>query len=171
MAGVDHGQGHHPGQAKEANKQEAVEGGDVQAAGNEDETERRMGALDPDVRRSLELGPPPFVGMISPQATPVAIEAPGNQPKADHHARATLDELLPLLVQKIAWTGNGQRGSVRMELGAGKLAGGTILVHADDGKVRVEVSAPSGADPVEWRKRIDARLREHGLDVDSVEVT
>jgi hypothetical protein len=46
-----------------------------------------------------------------------------------------------------------------------------VVVHADDGKVRVEVSAPSGADPAEWRRRIDARLREQGLDVESVEVT
>ncbi len=136
----------------------------------EDETSCRAEALDPDVRRSMELGPPAFVApmreaMLVPPGSPTQATS-----EERGHARLTVEEMLPALVRRIAWGGNGQRGSVRMELGAGTLAGGTVVVHADDGKVRVEVSAPSGADPAEWRRRIDARLREHGLDVESVEV-
>ncbi len=140
----------------------------------DDETMRRADALDPDVRRSLDLGPPPFVNampcgmqVLHTNPTNAAVAPTSTEPRT----HATLEELLPALVRKIAWGGNGQRGSVRMELGAGKLSGATVVVHADDGKVRVEVSAPSGADPAEWRRRIDARLREQGLDVESVEVT
>ena len=102
--------------------------------------------------------------LLAPQPTTT-------EPTREARSHATLEEMLPALVRKIAWGGNGQRGSVRMELGAGKLSGGTVIIHAEDGKVRVEVSTPSGADPAEWRRRIDARLREHGLDVESVEVT
>ena len=157
-----------PVHTKPEKQQEAAE--ETSSPAQEDETTQRAEALDPDVRRSMELGPPVFVpttATITPQHQSITTPEMTTEPRA----RATLEEMLPTLVRKIAWGGTGQRGSVRMELGAGKLAGGTVVVHADDGKVRVEVSAPGGADPAEWRRRIDARLREHGLDVESVEVT
>lgn len=170
-AKLDHGPPavpRHEPHAAEHKEQPPTE--DPTTTGVEDETVRRAEALDPDVRRSLELGPPAFMAPMPAAivAQPVASTA---QTTTEPRAHATLEEMLPTLVRKIAWGGNGQRGSVRMELGAGKLAGGTVVVHADDGKVRVEVSAPSGADPAEWRRRIDARLRESGLDVESVEVS
>ena len=50
----------------------------------------------------------------------------------------------PDMVKKIAWAGDGKRGSMRLELGAGALAGGTLLVQAEEGRVRVELNAPPG---------------------------
>ena len=58
-----------------------------------------------------------------------------------------------------------------MELGAGALAGATVTVHADDGRVRVEIAAPPGANPEEWRARIGERLAARGLAVEHVIVT
>lgn len=57
-----------------------------------------------------------------------------------------------------------------MELGAGALAGATLVVHADDGRVRVELDAPSNVDAAAWRARIHERLTRRGLLVDSIDV-
>jgi hypothetical protein len=44
-------------------------------------------------------------------------------------------------------------------------------VHADDGRVRVEVAAPAGVDVGEWKRRITERLEQRGIAVERVEVT
>lgn len=85
-------------------------------------------------------------------------------------ARTSLEDLLPALVRKVAWSGDGRRGTVRMELGAGALAGATLTIHADDGRVRVELDAPAHANAAEWRTRIHDRLTRRGLLVDAIEV-
>ena len=121
-------------------------------------------ALDPAARHAAQLAPPMMM-----HAGPPELTLGGSAPEV--HARASLETLLPALVKKIAWAGDGRRGSVRMELGSGALAGGTVLVHADGGRVRVELDAPPGADREAWKKRITDRLTESGLDVEHVEVT
>ena len=78
-------------------------------------------------------------------------------------ARVSLEELLPQLVRRIAWAGDRKHGSVQMELGAGRYAGTTVTVHAEGGRVRVELR---GADVEELRARIDARLERCGIDVE-----
>ena len=75
-----------------------------------------------------------------------------------------MEELLPQLVRRIAWAGDRRRGTVQLELGAGPHAGTTITVHAEEGRVRVELEGPAG----ELRERILARLARHGLDVECV---
>ncbi len=57
---------------------------------------------------------------------------------------------------------------MRLELGCGALAGATLLVHADGGRVRVQLSAPRDVDLDGWRERIARRLAARGLDVDDV---
>ncbi|MGA7124096.1 MAG: hypothetical protein WBY94_28600 [Polyangiaceae bacterium] len=96
-----------------------------------------------------------------------------SSPPATTNARmgASLEDLVPVLVRRIAWSGDRHRGTVRIELGAGELAGGTLLVHAEDGRVRVHLDAPPGADPRQWQQRIRDRLATRGLATDSVEVT
>ena len=112
--------------------------------------------LDPSVRQAALLAPPPQVqAAVAPAAE--AVEAP--------RARMSLEELMPLLVRRIAWAGDRTKGTVRLEIGAGAYAGATLLVHADQGRVRVEVSGVASDD---LRARIDQRLRRHGLDVESV---
>ncbi len=122
--------------------------------------------LDPAARHAAQLAPPLGTPVLSPLSSPTL-----GHTAPEVRARASLEELLPALVKKIAWAGDGRRGSVRMELGAGTLAGGTVIVHADEGRVRVELATPPGADPEEWRRRITERLSARGLTLDRVEVT
>jgi hypothetical protein len=79
-----------------------------------------------------------------------------------------MESMLPELVRKIAWAGDGKKGSMRLELGAGALAGGTLVVHADDGRVRVELNAPAGTDVAAWKARLHERLERRGVAVDEV---
>lgn len=124
---------------------------------------RAQDELDPDARRAAQLAPPAFV--TAQAATPTAESAPAAR------AHASLEDLVPQLVRKIAWTGDGKRGSVRMELGAGDLAGSVLVVHSDAGKVRVELAVPAGVDRDAWRERLTQRLGARGIDLESIEVT
>ncbi|HEX7602637.1 MAG TPA: hypothetical protein VF316_13565 [Polyangiaceae bacterium] len=80
----------------------------------------------------------------------------------------SLEEILPQLVRRLSMTGDGRRGAVRVEIGTGALAGSTLLVSAEDGRLRVELSAPSTVDAASWRDRIASRLAARGLVVDEV---
>ena len=86
-------------------------------------------------------------------------------------ARSSLEELMPSMVKKVAWSGDGTRGAVRLELGSGTLAGSTLLVHAEGSRVRVQLDAPSGTDHASWQREIRTRLEARGLTVDDIEVT
>jgi len=115
--------------------------------------------LDPSMRHLAHLAPPTAAATFDANARGVAHETVVRG--------RSLEELLPALVRKIAWAGDRQRGTVRLELGAGAYAGTTLVVHADGGKVRVEAFG-GGGDLDRLRARLDARLRSHGLDVESV---
>ena len=124
-----------------------------------DEREKDVDPLDPANRRLAQLAPPH--ARIDAPATPARVAEPGGE--VAPRARVSLEELLPQLVRRIAWAGDRRRGSVQLELGAGRHAGTVVTVHADDGRVRVEVQ---GSD--ELRERIGARLASRGVDVESV---
>jgi hypothetical protein len=102
-------------------------------------------------------------------AATAALPASAAPPSAQEHASAALQELWPLLVRRVAWEGDGQRGAMRLELGAGSLSGATLLLRCDGGRVHVSLSDPSGSNLDAWRARIGARLAAAGLDVDPVE--
>jgi hypothetical protein len=126
---------------------------------------RKDDDLDPLARHAAQLAPP-VLSTASLAATEAAQPGPS---AALLQARASLEDLLPALVRRVAWSGDGRRGTMRLELGAGRLAGATLLVHADAGRVRVEISAPAGVDTAPWQERIAARLRERGLALDGVD--
>lgn len=119
-------------------------------------------SLDPSARHAAQLAPPALPGSLpsGTTASPAQVEA---------RVRSSLEDLLPALVRRVAWSGDGRRGTVRLELGAGELAGGTLLVQVEDGRVRVRLTAPPGVDVGAWRGRIADRLEARGLEVDSVE--
>jgi hypothetical protein len=117
-------------------------------------------ALDPATRQVAHLAPPPGVASSPVPAEPDAPVAA--------QARTSLEDLLPALVRKVAWSGDGKRGTVRLELGAGRMAGATVLVESDHGRVRVRLEAPAGVDGEAWRRRIEDRLAARGLEVDDV---
>lgn len=115
--------------------------------------------LDPLARHAAHLAPP-----VTQAAAVDAAAANANEPV---RARS-LEELLPVLVRRIAWAGDRHKGTVHLELGAGAYAGTTVTVHADGGRVRVELGGAEGPELDRLRARLDARLRGHGLDVESV---
>jgi hypothetical protein len=119
---------------------------------------RDLELLDPASRHAASLAPPLTT---SPSLGPAAAT------EAPLRARS-LEELLPALVRRIAWAGDKHKGTVSLELGAGSYAGTTVVVHADGGRVRVEISGSEGPELDRLRARLDGRLRSHGLDVESV---
>lgn len=74
-----------------------------------------------------------------------------------------MEQLFPTLVSRIAWSGDSKKGAVRLEFGAGALAGGSLLVEAEGGEVRVHVSPPAGTDGDAIGQRIRNRLSARGL--------
>ena len=132
-------------------------------AGPERDRERRDDPEDPHVRHTAQLGPPPGLaqGEIVSQAT--------NAPPVGGPPRTSLEDLLPALVRRVAWSGDGRRGTVRLELGSGALAGAELVVHAEDGHVRVQLRAPAGVDLGPLRERIAARLVKRGLSLEDIE--
>jgi|CZKU01.1.fsa_nt_gi hypothetical protein len=89
---------------------------------------------------------------------------------------------MPGLVRKVAWSGDGRRAAMRLELGSGALAGATIVVQATGSRVDVTVVTLAGtsgsseppqarAELEAWRDRIAARLEARGIDVGAIDVT
>jgi hypothetical protein len=78
---------------------------------------------------------------------------------------AVLEEIVPRLVRRIAWGGDGRRGTARIELGSGALADATLLVETNGGDVRVELVVPAGVAVEPLRARLKARLEARGLRV------
>jgi hypothetical protein len=122
--------------------------------------------LDSASRQVAHLAPPGG-GLEGPLQPPLPTSAPTpGTATSNPSASASLEDLLPALVRKIAWSGDARRGAVRIELGAGALAGATLLVAADGARVRVTLSGQSGVELEPYRERIVARLAARGLDAD-----
>jgi hypothetical protein len=146
-----------PEGGRRANEEDPAESGVGSAA------HRRAGDFEQEPLLSI---PPP---VITPP--PFAPRATDPQLAASARAASSLEDLLPALVRRIAWSGDGQRGSVRLELGAGELAGAILVVHADAGRVSIQMDVPPGTDAVRWENRFRERLAARGLPTDAVEVT
>jgi hypothetical protein len=138
-------------------------------------------ALDAAARHAAQLAPPQAGGPGNEPApamaagAPPAAGGPGAPSGVPASAAAVLEDLMAGMVRKVAWSGDGRRGALRLELGSGALAGATVLVQATGGRVDVTLgSAPGSAhsrDELEaWRGRIAARLAARGIDVGAVEV-
>lgn len=75
-----------------------------------------------------------------------------------------LQNLITTLARRVAWGGDRRRGSARIELSEGPLAGATLLVHAEEREVTVELELPGGVTAGgDWRERIIERLEERGF--------
>jgi len=104
-------------------------------------------------------------------SAPSQVTTSARSPEAVARSAVSLEDLLPALVRRVAWSGDGKRGTVRLEIGSGELAGATLLVHADAGRVRVQLEVPAGADARSWQERIVKRLVSRDVYVDEVEVS
>jgi hypothetical protein len=122
--------------------------------------------LDP-MARALRLP----CGAVSASAA-----ASSSAPSEGHDAvanasRVSLEHVLSRLVRRIAWSGDGQAGSARIEFGAGALEGATLTLHAVGGELHVNLDLPPGVDSAAWKDRIARRLSARGLQVSSLEVS
>ncbi|MDP8998770.1 MAG: hypothetical protein M3O46_01515 [Myxococcota bacterium] len=129
-------------------------------------------ALDPIHRHHAAFAPLESLSgqVVSPAAHSASFTLPQADTTSNVRAATSLEDLLPALVRRIAWSGDRHRGSVRLELGAGELAGATLLVHAENGQVRVHLDVPPGTDAARWHQRICDRLASRGVQA-AVEVT
>jgi hypothetical protein len=129
--------------------------------------------LEPLHRHRAALAPPDMLLAASAVGAPSAFAAtpPAQTSASTARAAASLEDLVPALVRRIAWSGDRHRGTVRLELGAGELAGATLLVQAEGGRVSVHMEVPPGVDAGRWRERIRQRLSSRGVPTDAVEVT
>jgi hypothetical protein len=100
---------------------------------------------------------------------PMGAEAAAPPPEIVR-AQASLEDLLPALVRRVQWSGDGRKGTVRMEL-AGSMAGSTLLVSSEAGRVRVHLDVAPGVDASGWQQRITERLAARNIPTDGVEVT
>lgn len=141
--------------------------------GDEEEgrTTRRDGEADDGGRAGLGPAPSLEVPMVSAGLASAAPSPPPPAPAATTQQRAAsaLQELWPVLVRRVAWTGDAHDGTMRLELGAGALSGATLLVRCEGSRVRVSLTDPAGGNLDGWRARIGARLLAAGLEVDTVE--
>lgn len=112
--------------------------------------------LDPSVRAAAHLAPP------MPLA-PAPVETAAREVAT--RARVSMEELLPLVVRRIAWGGDKTKAAVHVELGAGALDGTTVTVHAEGRRVRLELGGAGDLDAL--RARLESRLRAAGIDVES----
>ena len=72
--------------------------------------------------------------------------------------REDLQNLLSGLSRRAAWGGDRRKGSARIELSEGALAGATLVVHAEQRTVSVELELPPGIGALGWQQRIAERL-------------
>lgn len=79
---------------------------------------------------------------------------------------AALEPLVSELLKSIAWGGDRRRGTVRIELGAGRYAGATLQVDAVGDGLRIDVEAPAGVDGAALGARLAERFEARGLRVD-----
>jgi hypothetical protein len=98
---------------------------------------------------------------------PPEIAAPSTASQVQ--ASSALQDLWPVLVRRVAWEGDGERGAMRLELGAGALSGATLVLRCDAGRIHVALSDPTGADLEGWRARIGARLLAAGVELEGVD--
>jgi hypothetical protein len=129
--------------------------------------------LDPLNRHRAALAPPDMVSFAPPvtQAGFGPTTAPRVAPEGAPRTLSSLEHLIPALVRRVAWSGDGRRATARLEIGAGELAGAILLVHADAGHIHVHLDVPPGVDARAWQRRIAGRLAARNIPTDAVEVT
>jgi hypothetical protein len=119
-------------------------------------------------------GGPPHYGTLDPLLCQMALHlditptvgstASGEAPAAALPLREDLQNLINGLARRVAWGGDRRKGSARIELSEGPLAGATLIVHTEQRSVCVELELPAGGGLAgDWQQRILERLEERGF--------
>jgi len=97
---------------------------------------------------------------VHPGITPAVVSVPS----AALPLREDLQNLLSGLARRVAWGGDRRKGTARIELSEGALAGATLVVHAEQRSVSVEIELPDGSSAGQGlEQRILDRLAGRGF--------
>jgi hypothetical protein len=122
-----------------------------------DGSARRPSHLDPML---CQMAMHPGVASLAVEPSTAAAASPPSSMRED------LQSLISGLARRTAWGGDRRKGSARIELSEGVLAGATLTVHADDRSVSVELEMPSAMSSADdWERRIQERLEARGFAV------
>ena len=122
-------------------------GGDLEARAE------REALLDPLLcQMAAQQGVGPGVVVHAAQLAPPALPL-----------RDDLQNLLTGLARRVAWGGDRRKGSARIELSEGALAGATLVVHTEQRSVSVELELPAGARGTGLEERLRERLEARGF--------
>ena len=114
-------------------------------------------AIDDDptwTHRSALIGPPPRIENMQVQA----------QHHVEHVSRhATIEQLAPQLLRKMAWSGDGKRGAARLEVGSGSLAGAVLTLEADGRDVALHIDGVAPHVEQHLRRRLESGLGARGF--------
>lgn len=130
-------------------EQQPVDG----ASGSADPVLENTGLLSDPMQRVLAtLQPPQPSGAMQP---PPAL---------------VVDQIAANLLRRFSYASQRGSGTVRLEFGAGAMAGGSLIVHCEGSDLRLELDAPDGLDSAELARRIEHRLISKGLSVAELSV-
>jgi hypothetical protein len=105
--------------------------------------------LDPMTRvLAVPAGGPPVAPVCHPATPPMS---------------APDEVLLDRVVKRLSWGGSGKRGTARIELGAGSLAGATLLLQAEGRELTLEVEGASPEAVRDFAARLGERLDAKGI--------
>jgi hypothetical protein len=96
--------------------------------------------------------------------TPAVVSAMSSPASAALPLREELQNLLTGLARRVAWGGDRRKGTARIELSEGALAGATLVVHTEQRSVSVEIELPGGSNAGQGlEQRILDRLEGRGF--------
>jgi hypothetical protein len=120
--------------------------------------------LDPFARHLSHLTPFELqlgLGQLLPSSATPSAQAASLPPAL---ASANLDEIVSRMVTRFALSGDKQRGTSHLAVGAGELSGGSITLEAEGRAVRVRIDAPPGVDARAFGEAVRTRLEARGLE-------
>ncbi len=101
---------------------------------------------------------------LHPGITPAVVSPAPATTAAALPLREDLQNLLTGLARRVAWGGDRRKGSARIELSEGALAGATLVVHTEQRSVSVEIELPGGASGASGlEQRLLERLEGRGF--------
>jgi hypothetical protein len=105
-----------------------------------------------------------FHSALTPAVGPASASASASPPTpAAPPPSGDLQQLLSGLARRVAWGGDRRKGSARIELSEGALAGATLIVHTEQRSVSVELELPAGMGTQGWEARLTERLERRGF--------
>jgi hypothetical protein len=141
-------------------------------------TARRADAADSDLETAAtrEVGEQPAhdrpaldpleLALSRPTLPGLAVPAPFVE--SVPRATAWVDPMVAEIVQSLAWGGDRRRGAARIELSGKKLGGASVVVHAEDGELTLELTAPAHVNALELGERLKERLERRGFAIRSL---